>query len=284
MNKVGIIGAGKVGVSMAKYLFSNKEFQTIGFYSKTFDSAKYAAELTATKAFKDLKSLVEESDILIISTPDGQIEKVWSNLVNINITNKIVCHCSGSLSSKIFFDSNTRKVSVASMHPMHAFSSKEDSYKTLPGVFFTIEGDALALETIGTMLRLKSNPFKIIAADDKYKYHLANVFVSNLVVGLANVGIKLIADCGFSKEEALFALASLAKNNLASIFEKGPVKALTGPVERNDLATVKHHLQAINSKDYDLERQIYKSLSKELVKIAQEKNPSRDYGKMLENL
>ena len=70
--RIGIIGAGRVGVTMGKYL-GDAGVEVTGFYSKTTQSAVQAAEFTDTTVYKTLQDIVEASDTLMITTPDGVI-------------------------------------------------------------------------------------------------------------------------------------------------------------------------------------------------------------------
>ena len=74
--RIGIIGAGRVGVTMGKYL-GDAGVEVSGFYSKTTQSAVQAAEFTDTTVYKSLQDIVEASDTLMITTPDGVISEVW---------------------------------------------------------------------------------------------------------------------------------------------------------------------------------------------------------------
>ena len=121
--KIGIIGAGKVGCSIGKYL-KEHGFSVAGYCSKSKKSVEEAATFTNTKAYDSLAELVAESTILFLTTPDGALESVWNELKKESIQNKIVCHFSGSLSSDLFSNREEYGVSAASFHPMYAFSSK----------------------------------------------------------------------------------------------------------------------------------------------------------------
>lgn len=277
MYKVGIIGAGKVGTSLGLYLFNKGDLSLEGFYSKSSKSAQLAADLTRSKVFESLEELVKVCYILIITTPDDEIKKVWSEIKKLNIENKIVCHCSGSLSSSVFFDRTTKGIYSCSMHPMLAISSRENSYKDLGGAFFTLEGDQEAVEILYRQLKLMGNPYKVLSSSDKRRYHLATVCISNLVIGLGKMATNLLEEYGFREEEALQALSVLGKKNVEALFEKGPIQALTGPVERADIGTIQGHIDSISDPEWQVEREIYIKLSQYLVEIAKEKNPDRNY-------
>ena len=72
------------------------------------------------------------------------------------------------------------------------------------------------------------------------------------------------------------ALGPLFTGNALKIAELGTEAALTGPVERNDIATVEKHLAVLD----DDEKQIYTSLSGKILRVAERKNPDRDYSEL----
>jgi predicted short-subunit dehydrogenase-like oxidoreductase (DUF2520 family) len=78
-------------------------------------------------------------------------------------------------------------------------------------------------------------------------YHAAAVFASNYVVVVVDEGVRLLQRAGFSRTEAEKALVPLVEGVVANIRRQGTVKALTGPVRRGDVETVKRHLAALGN-------------------------------------
>lgn len=97
-----IYRSGEVGFSLGKYLKENG-VEITGYFSKSPESAKSAADFTNTKLYKSIENILSDSDTLFITVPDGQISKVWDYMKNLDIKNKNICHCSGSISSTVFF-------------------------------------------------------------------------------------------------------------------------------------------------------------------------------------
>lgn len=273
--KIGFIGGGKVGFSLGKYLKENN-FDVVGYFSKNVDSIKGAANFTNTKEFYSLKEILSESDILFITTTDSEIESVWENLKKLSIKNKIICHCSGALSSEIFKGRENYNVFGYSVHPLFPIKDKYESYKSLKEAVFTVEGDETYINIIISMFSSIGNKVKEIKKEDKIKYHKSAVLVSNLVLGLISIGVEELESCGFYSDEALDSLYPLIKNNIKNIKEKGLYEALTGPVERGDLEIVKKHLEAST----DENKEIYKLLSKKLLEIGKKKNENKNYKEM----
>lgn len=276
MYKIGVIGAGKVGVTLVNYFKSkNSMYIFTGFYSKNIHTAKYAANITNTFVYNTLNEIISNNDIIFITVPDDSIKIVWESIKKLNYKNKIYCHCSGSLSSEIFSEVSNLQSYGVSLHPLVAVNSKEESYKTFDKVFFTLEGDTYAIKILENLLLISNNKYKILNNTNKTKYHLAAVMISNLVIGLGNSAVELLKDYGFTQEEAINALENLAKNNINNFFENGSVSALTGPIERNDKDTIKRHLSSIENNL--LTKNIYKYLSLNILEIAKIKNKDRDY-------
>ena len=239
--KYGFIGAGKVGFSLGKYLADNG-LQVTGYYSEFEEDALEASQFTKTNHYTNLEKLVEDSDVLFLTVTDGQIGNVWNQLKSSHINNKIVCHCSGALSSEIFSGIAETKSFGYSIHPLFAVSNKYESYKELSNSYFTIEGSSEKIQEMRDIFVKMGNEVCIISKEDKIKYHAAAAMASNLVVGVINASENLLKECGFDEQSAHKALASIIRGNVEHIIDDGTVGALTGPIERNDISTVKKHL------------------------------------------
>lgn len=277
--KIGFIGAGKVGFSLGKYLTENNITVT-GYYSRNEDSAYEASIFTKTKQYNNLKEIINESDAIFITTPDREIQKVWNEIKKLSIQNKLICHCSGSLSSSIFSNINQYGAYGYSIHPMLAISDKYNSYKNLKEAFITIEGHEKYRNKFKRLIESLGNKATIISNENKALYHAASVIVSNLVLGLINNGVSYLEQCGFKEEEAINALYPLIIFNVKNIREKGIKNSLTGPIERGDLSTIKSHCKSLSSEDEIM----YKILSKNILEIAKVKNKNRDYKELEEYL
>ena len=277
--KFGFIGAGKVGFSLGKYLKENS-IDISGYYSKSQHSSKEAAIFTNTRQYNNLEDLIKNSDAIFITTPDNQIADVWNEIKRLPIREKLICHCSGSISSEVFSNINNHGAYGYSIHPMFAISDKYNSYKDLSQAFITIEGHEKHLENLKRLFLHLGNDVAIISKENKVLYHAASVTVSNLVLGLINNGVNYLEECGFTKEMAIKALYPLIENNLRNIKERGAVNSLTGPIERGDLSTVINHLNVIREED----KELYRLLSKNILRIAKVKNLHRDYKNLEEYL
>jgi len=275
--RIGFIGAGKVGFSLGKYLSVNG-MTLSGYFSRSRSSAEEAAGFTDSAVFDSPCELLAESDVIFITVPDGTISSVFSQLKGRGISGKTICHCSGAMTAnEAFGELSSLGAYGCSIHPLFPVSSRYESYKELKDAFFCLEGDTEAVETWKELFTGFGNPVRVISGDTKKEYHAACAISSNLVCALAAESIGLMEKCGFSEEEALAALSPLAVANIKKVFSAGPVNALTGPVERCDISTVKKHLDCLPEGPG---KEMYRAVSLRLTDTAAKKHPDTDYSEM----
>lgn len=275
--KIGFIGAGKVGFSLGKF-FVDGNIPVTGYYSRHPESAREAAEFTGTRQYEDVAELVKDSDAIFVTVLDGQIRAVYEQLRKMEISQKQICHCSGAMTAEeAFYDLSSHSAYGYSIHPLFPVSSKYETYQKLSDAFFCLEGSGPHLRKWQSLLENLGAKTRLLDGKKKTKYHAACAIASNLVCGLFQESMEMLTDCGFSEEESLQALSPLAMANLTRILEVGPREALTGPIERNDVETVKKHMACFSSVE---DRLLYGAVSAKVVQIAKERHPDSDYAEM----
>ena len=136
--QIGFIGAGKVGVSLGKY-FKEKGRNVGGYYSLTRASAAWAAAFTQTTCYESLEEIISSCGMILFTVPDSAIAEVWQQ-AKPYVSGKVIGHCSGLYSSDIFSDWDSMNCHACSVHPLAAISNKENAWRELSGVLFTLEG------------------------------------------------------------------------------------------------------------------------------------------------
>lgn len=286
--RAGFIGAGKVGFSLGRYLATHG-VELSGYYSRSCDSAKEAAEFTGSRYYTSLAEITKDSDTLFITTPDGVIGEIWDDMRNLQIRDKNICHCSGSVPSTAFFDAEEKGAFRFSVHPLYAVSSRYTSYRELEKACFTIEGSKTRLTEMKSFFEDMGNRVVVISSESKTLYHAAAVMVSNQLAALVDMGEELLRACGFPQQDAAVALSPLIEGNALAVAASGPVEALTGPCERGDAQTVAGHLAALKElaekepsvRDIEV---AYRVLSGRLVTLAERKNPQKNYMELKKEL
>jgi len=95
-NRVGIIGYGNVGSSIALY-FKKKRKNIFVLTSKPIKNIKFINFFNYDK----IEEFINSVDIILICIRDDKIENIIQILKKIQFKNKIIYHTSGSLTSDI---------------------------------------------------------------------------------------------------------------------------------------------------------------------------------------
>jgi predicted short-subunit dehydrogenase-like oxidoreductase (DUF2520 family) len=245
--KVIIIGTGRVGTVIG-YLLREKGFRIMGVYNRHYESSCRALEKIGEGNPYTKKELLENIplvDLLVITTPDGVIRDTVK-LVGRGNPGKdtYIMHMSGLLSSDVLKIEDWHG-GIFSFHPLQAVASFEEGIKLLPEAVFTIEGNESGERFAKELAETLNLKYFIIEKKYKPLYHAAAVIASNYLVTLLNSSFKLLKEAGLDRNEFREGLINLVRGTLQNIERLGTAEALTGPVVRGDVDTIKSHQQAL---------------------------------------
>lgn len=264
-----IIGCGKVGAALGKFL-ANAGYKPAGFASKSLSSARKAAEISGSDNFSVIPwEITRKADIVFITTPDSAIADTC-NSISLHsgfCKNGVVLHCSGALPSTILASVKECGAFAGSMHPLQSFASVEIKKNPFQDIIISLEGEKEAVSAARKIATDLGATCFTIQTEAKTLYHASAVVASNYLVTLLDLSLKLLEAAGISGADALKALKPLIEGTLSNIEKAGITRALTGPIVRGDIETVKRHLEDIGSKTPDL-LDLYKTLSFHTVDIA----------------
>lgn len=270
--RISIIGAGKVGSAIACIL-ATKGYEIFGVFSKSLKSAKRLADRVKAKTISDIDSIPVDVDIVLITTPDSEIDNIVQSLTLSprECQGKFIFHTCGSQSSDVLGGLRGNGWQVGSLHPLQAFADIETAMRILPNAYFAIDGDVSAQEVAKQMVRDIGGKSFYVPSQKRALYHAAACMASNYTVTLIHAATQLLAEVGISDNEAITALTPLMQGSFMNIQEQGTVKALTGPIVRGDVLTIAKHQEAI--KDFSpQEIEIYKTLGQYAHNIAKQRN------------
>ncbi len=244
--RIGFIGAGCVGTAFGMYL-AEKGFDLRGYCSRSRASAEKAARLSGSRQYQSERELLDDVDILFITTADGQIKAVCDSLSEKGYLRRgqLIVHMSGALSSAVLRSAREKGCFTYSLHPIQSFADSAKALADLPETFFSLEGDAERIGILEDMLRKTGNPFFTIDAEQKVLYHAATCIFSNYLTALVEEGLQMFAAAGIRSDVGLKAVLPLICGTIDNIALLGTEKALTGPIARGDVDTVQRHLQSI---------------------------------------
>jgi predicted short-subunit dehydrogenase-like oxidoreductase (DUF2520 family) len=256
---IGLIGCGKVGTSL--FCLLKKKNRIIGVYDIEKRNQQRAVKYLSLVKNASHEEICIRSRALFFATPDDKIATAFAKAKQFLEGEKYVFHFSGLLPSTIF--SKSKNIHRASIHPFATFPEI-----ILPPVrekySLFIEGDKAALRAAGQIFKSSYFNMKKITKHNKAKYHLIGVFSSNLLVGLISAIEGLSRDIGWTKKDASAVISPVMKTTLANVMKNGVKNALSGPLARGDISTIKKHLKILQ-KNKNLSN-IYKTLSLAILK------------------
>ena len=160
---------------------------------------------------------------------------------------RIIAHTSGSMTSDVL-SPLADLGAVASLHPVQSFRKIADGPTPIKNIYFSVEGNPVAVRKLSSMVReLQAKPVQI-SADDKSVYHLACSVASNFLVTLMRMSFDMLRSAGFKEDQLFEIIEPLLATTLDNVKVNGPEKALTGPISRGDTETIKSHLNVLNQK------------------------------------
>jgi predicted short-subunit dehydrogenase-like oxidoreductase (DUF2520 family) len=273
---VAIIGAGRVGGSVG-FLLNKAGYVVEAVITRSMDSAwRAAAFIGAGDPTTDVTKAAL-SEIIFITTPDRAIREACENITAAGsfTAGTLVIHMSGAHSLGLLDAARSAGAHRAVLHPLQSLASREQGINTLPGSYFRIEVDAEARETAQEIVKALGGTELVMPKwksdkDSLALYHAGAVAVSNYFVALVDYGLKYYQALGADKQEALKAVLPLIKGTLHNIETLGIPDALTGPIVRGDVETVRDHLAAIRKRAPEL-LDLYRELAKHTVAVARDR-------------
>lgn len=242
--KIGIIGAGRAGINMAKLFIENEH--EVAFYDRSSAQLELAKTCAPKAGVASVEELIRNSHWLVLSVPDDKIAQVFSSL-KLDATTGVI-HLSGALSASVIGELNP-SINVVGIHPIRAFASVYDDVSLFKDTYFGVEAPSELFELWKAALPTIKDRMIKISGDDKAVYHAAAVMASNYIVTVLNQSIGLYQSIGFEEDKATEIAVGLAKTALMNVGSQGVRNAQTGPLFRGDVKTIEKHLKALTGKD-----------------------------------
>lgn len=201
--------------------------------------------------------------ILFLAVPDGAVSAMASRVAAMRPSPDLaVVHLSGALTLDAL--GALRDNPRGSFHPLQSFPAPREPAAFL-GTTVAVDASTPALQRrLATLARALGARPKHVPDSERVRYHAAAVFASNFVNVAFAEGARLLEGLGWSEKESIAALLPLLDGAVANIHARGPVGALTGPIRRGDVDTVRRHLEAVDNPD------LYRMLALVALRIAKE--------------
>lgn len=203
-------------------------------------------------------------DVVVLAVPDDAIAALAERLAG-RVACRFAFHFSGARGSRELAPLSSGGAKLASVHPLRAFSGSPD--EDWNDAFVAVEGEETAVRIAVRVCRhVGARPHRL-AASGKPLYHAAATLAAGGSAALLSFATRLWTEAGLSEEEGKAALALLAAGAVDAVGELPFESALTGPVARRDVETVRLHRDALAPWP-DLAR-LYELLAKETLRATE---------------
>jgi predicted short-subunit dehydrogenase-like oxidoreductase (DUF2520 family) len=272
---IGLIGCGKVGLTMCYFL--KKSHAITGIYDSSKVRERAGLRILRLRNNPGLGAIIKKSDAILIATPDDEIAKIGSKLTPRLIKPTLICHFSGLLSAEII--PKHRYARCVSLHPFATFPSlaippREKKYLML------CQGDRKARELASSIFKKPHFSISHIPRRHKVWYHLLGVFSSNLLVALMKAADDIARGARINPARARKMAIGLISQTLKNAADLGLDNALSGPVRRGDIKTIEQHITTLQ-KNKPLLR-VYCALSAYLVGLSEKPSQRQTLKKVLQ--
>lgn len=246
--RLGFIGAGRLAAALALAL-QRAGLNVTAVASASPGSAQRLAERLKSCRVGDAQGVVDATDLVFITTPDGAIAQAAARLRW--RPGMAVVHCSGAtdVEQSLGF-ARSQGARIGGFHPMQTFADAEAAARSLSGCTITVEAADPVLDAC--LLALASRlgcPVNRLPPGMRARYHAAAGYGSQFINVLLAEGARLWQTWGASETDAVRALLPLARGTLAAIEAMGVAHGMPGPVSRGDLKTVRQHVASFDEHD-----------------------------------
>ncbi len=206
--------------------------------------------------------------VLILAVPDSALGDVAFDVSQAGAApgGCAAFHLSGALSTDVLAPLHNAGYAVGSLHPLQTVADPWLSGDRLIGCAFAIAGETAALNTARRLVSELSGIPLVVPPSLRPVYHAAAVVASNYLIALLAVAARMLEEASVEPSQVLPALLPLARGTLDNLEHLGIAAALTGPIPRGDVDTIRLHLARLSPEH----RALYSGLGVELLRLARD--------------
>ncbi len=253
-----IIGAGRVGQVLGRILVENGD-RVVAVVSRTHRSARRGGDFLRCRNFGvDLSLIPPATDIIFIATPHSSVQGVVRGLSELDSLpwKKIsVCHASGMMSAEVLSPLHKKGACTFSFHPLQTFPrdfAPKDIVPNVRGIYYGVDGSKRGVEKAKQLARKLSGKVIEVPRGKRAYYHAACVVASNHLTALLSIVETMYSRFGKTSPGFYNSFEPIILATLSNIKRSSPKEALSGPVARGGVETIREHFEAIREHSPEL--------------------------------
>ncbi|GMN08693.1 DUF2520 domain-containing protein [Croceitalea sp. MTPC9] len=245
MFSIVLLGTGNVAHHLFDIFQLQKDIQVKQVFGRSSNALSHFSIKCDTTT--NTKHIID-ADIYIIAVSDSSIAKVSELLLD---KNGLVVHTSGSVPMNAI-KSKDRGV----FYPLQTFTKdKKVDFSEIP---ICVEANSdKDLKTLKLLAGKISSSINEISSLKRKKLHLAAVFANNFTNHMYSIASEICAEENLPFD----LLKSLIEETTDKLRFLSPGEAQTGPAKRNDVFTMKNHLQELAN---PMHKKLYQLLSESI--------------------
>lgn len=244
--RIGVVGAGRVGAVLAAGLRAAGHDVVAAAGESDGSRTRISTLLPGVPVHKP-STVSRSCDLLLLTVPDDMLHNVVSMLAASGAIRRgqYVAHSSGRHGLSVLEPAADLGAHVLALHPAMTFTGTALDLPRLSGCSFGVTADepaavAMAQRVVADL----AGELVWVPEDKRTLYHAGLAHGANHLVTLVSQAMGLLRESGATDPAAtLRPLLTAALDNALSMGDH----ALTGPIVRGDVETVRAHLEAIGA-------------------------------------
>lgn len=243
--RIGIIGAGRVGAVLGAALRAAGH-TIVSVAGESDASRQRAAELLPGVPVDKPSAVARGCEVLLLTVPDDMLTNVVTVLADSGAirSDQFVVHTSGKHGLAALAAAAARGARVVAMHPAMTFTGTSVDLPRLPGCVYGATAPATERAFTEQMIGDLGGIAMWVPEDKRTLYHAGLAHGANHLVTLVSQALELLSAAGGDNPAAT--LRPLLTAALDNALEHGDT-ALTGPIVRGDVNTIRGHLVEITA-------------------------------------
>jgi predicted short-subunit dehydrogenase-like oxidoreductase (DUF2520 family) len=262
---VGVVSAGRVG-SVVGAALARAGHTVVAASGLSNASVRRAEQLLPDVPLLPPDEVARRADLVLLALPDDALTGMVRGLVATGSlrSGQIVVHTSGSHGIDVLAPAVEAGALPLALHPVMTFTGRSEDLDRLAACSIGVTATAgdEAAWNVGEALTVEMGAEPVRVPDEaRALYHAALAHGANHLMTLVADCAELLREAGIAQSERL--VAPLLSAALDNVLRHGD-RALTGPVARGDLGTVRKHLAVLAERAPDVAPG-YRALAKRTV-------------------
>ena len=256
---VGVVGAGRVGAVLGAALRA-LEHDVVAVSAVSEASLERAATLLPGVPVREVPDVVRAAQLVLLTVPDDALGDLVAGLAAVGAwqPGQLVVHTSGRYGTQILAPAAAAGAITLAIHPAMTFTGTSLDLARLDGTAFAVTSGP-TVQAIGQALVMELGGEPVVLPEERRGlYHAALAHASNHLVVLVSQAAQALGAAGVEQpgavlgpllraalDGALRAADVADSSQPPSAADPGAMSALTGPVVRGDVGTVREHLDVL---------------------------------------